>query len=56
MAAKVDAEKCCGCEACVNSCPVNAIEIADAKAQVREGDCIECGACVAECPAEAISL
>jgi len=56
MAAKVDPEKCVGCEACVAACPVEAIAIADGKAAVDEGTCIECGACVGECPSEAISL
>ncbi len=56
MAAKVDKEKCVGCETCVSACPVTAISMADGKAQVKESDCIECGACVGECPAEAISL
>ena len=56
MAAKVDKEKCAGCEACVGACPVGAIEVKDGKAQVKESDCIECGACVGECPCEAISL
>ena len=56
MAAKVDSEKCVGCETCVGACPVSAIEMADGKAKVKEGDCIECGACVGECPAEAIAL
>ena len=56
MAAKVDNEKCAGCETCVGACPVSAIEMVDGKAKVKEGDCIECGACVGECPVEAIAL
>ena len=56
MAAKVDSEKCVGCETCVGNCPVTAIEMADGKAKVKESDCIECGACVGECPVEAIAL
>ena len=55
MAAKVDGDKCCGCETCVGVCPVSTISMVDGKAVVG-GDCIECGACVGECPAEAISL
>ncbi|MCQ2378060.1 MAG: 4Fe-4S binding protein [Victivallaceae bacterium] len=55
MAAKVDPEKCCGCETCVNTCPVGTISMQDGKAVVG-ADCVECGACVGECPAEAISL
>ena len=56
MAAKVDKEKCVGCESCVGACPVGAIAVADGAAQIDESNCIECGACVGECPTEAISL
>ncbi len=56
MAAKVEAEKCVGCEACVGSCPVEAISMNDGKAVVDAGSCIDCGACVGECPTEAISM
>lgn len=55
MAAKIDGEKCVGCEACVGTCPVEAISMKDGKAVVAEDKCIDCGACVAGCPAEAIS-
>ena len=55
MAAKVDASKCVGCEACVGTCPVEAIAMKDGAANVDESKCIDCGACVAGCPAEAIA-
>lgn len=55
MAAKVDGEKCVGCEACVGTCPVEAISMNDGKASVDDSKCIDCGACVAGCPAEAIT-
>lgn len=54
MAAKVDKEKCTGCEACVDICPVQAIKMEDGKAVIGE-ECIDCGACVNQCPSEAIS-
>jgi len=55
MAAKVDTEKCTGCEACVEVCPVEAITIENGVAVISD-DCTECGACVDECPTGAISL
>lgn len=56
MAAKIDIEKCTGCESCVGTCPVEAISMAEGKAKVDEDECIDCGACVDECPVEAIEL
>jgi len=56
MAAKVNAETCVGCEACVGACPTQAIKMVDGKAVVCEGDCVDCGVCVGECPVEAITL
>ena len=54
--AVVNADSCVGCEACVSTCPCEAIEMNDeGKAFVIEDTCIECGACVSACPAEAIS-
>jgi 4Fe-4S ferredoxin iron-sulfur binding domain protein len=55
MAAKVDSEKCVGCESCVGACPVEAISMQDGKASVNADSCVDCGACVGTCPAEAIS-
>lgn len=56
MAAKVNKEKCTGCETCVSCCPVEAISMKDSKALVNADDCVDCGACVGECPVEAITL
>lgn len=56
MPAKVDAETCTGCGACVDSCPSEAIEMQDGKAVVDEDKCVDCGVCVDECPVEAISM
>jgi len=55
MAVTIDKETCTACGACVDVCPVNAIELKD-KAVVDEDTCIDCGTCVDECPVEAISL
>ena len=56
MPAKVDQEKCNGCEACVEECPSEAISIVDDKAVIDIDACIDCGVCVDTCPAEAISM
>jgi ferredoxin len=56
MAAVVDAEKCTGCESCVDSCPLDAIEMQDNVAVVDADACGDCGACVDACPVEAISM
>ncbi len=55
MAAKVDAENCIGCEACVGTCPVSAISMVDGKSVVNADECVDCGACVGSCPVEAIT-
>ena len=56
MAVTIDKEKCTGCGACVDACPVDALELADDKAKVDPETCIDCGTCVDECPVEAITL
>jgi ferredoxin len=56
MPAKVDGEKCTGCEACIDACPSEAIAMADDKAGIIADNCVDCGVCVDECPVEAISM
>ena len=56
MPAKVDLEKCNGCETCVDSCPSEAIKMENEKAVIIVEDCVDCGVCVDECPAEAITM
>lgn len=56
MPAKVDEDKCTGCETCVSECPSEAISMADEKAVVDADECVDCGVCVDACPVEAITM
>ena len=56
MATTVDAEKCTGCESCVDSCPLDAISMKDDLAVVDADTCGDCGTCVDACPVEAINI
>jgi len=60
-----DLEKCTGCVACVESCPVSCIGVSDAAGNratvrypklTRPNDCLGCGFCEDECPVDAISM
>ena len=55
MPAKVNADTCTACEACVDTCPAEAIKCDD-KAVVDAALCTDCGVCVDECPVEAIEM
>ncbi|MBW2065234.1 MAG: 4Fe-4S binding protein [Deltaproteobacteria bacterium] len=50
----IDLEKCArGCDACVGSCPVEAIfTTKDRKKGIDQSLCVKCGECMAACPAE----
>ena len=56
MPAKVDKEKCTGCETCVEECPSEAISMASEKALINIEECVDCGVCVDACPEEAIEM
>jgi ferredoxin len=56
MSAKVDENKCTGCESCVSECPSEAIAMANEKAKINSEACIDCGVCVDSCPVEAIQM
>ena len=55
MAVIVDQEKCTGCKACAEGCPVDAIKVENEKAVVDAETCVDCGTCIDECPEKAIS-
>lgn len=50
---KVEKEKCCGCSACLNICPVNAIEMKKIEGfsypVIDQNKCISCGQCITVC-------
>ena len=50
----IDLEKCArGCDACVGSCPVEAIfSTRDRKKGIDQGLCVKCGECMSACPPE----
>ena len=55
MAAKVDAEKCTGCEVCARNCPTEAIS--GVKKEVHYIDqekCIKCRVCYEMCKFDAV--
>ena len=56
MATIIDQETCTGCGECVDSCPLEAIEIVDDKAVVDAETCGDCGSCVDVCTTESITI
>ena len=52
-----EAEKCIGCEKCVEICPHEVFAINGEITQIiNRSQCIECGACALNCPTKAISV
>ena len=55
--ARVDAENCSGCEACIEKCQVNALRMNDEGiAEIDYDRCIGCGLCAPACPDDALAL
>lgn len=50
----IDKNKCIGCRACVNICPVGAISMQNGKAVIDQNKCTHCGKCFDVCPQKAI--
>jgi len=47
-------DECINCGACVDACPVSAIEQKGAKYEIDIDKCIMCGGCAGMCPVNAI--
>lgn len=56
LVAKVDNDKCTGCQTCAKVCPALAINIVDKKAVVDEEKCRGCGNCNQRCPFNAVTM
>ncbi len=53
----IDKNKCIGCGACVNVCPVKVYILKDGKAHPENPTkCIGCKACESVCPVQAIKV
>jgi NAD-dependent dihydropyrimidine dehydrogenase PreA subunit len=53
----VDADKCDGCEECVNICPVELFEMSNGKSQPKaDAECEFCESCLGVCPTGAITI
>ncbi len=53
----VDAEKCEGCEECVNICPNEVFQMSDGKSSPDAGgECENCESCLGVCPTDAITI
>lgn len=54
--ARLDADACVGCEACIPRCPMEALTFEDFHAVHHPERCIGCGLCVSTCPSGALAL
>ncbi len=53
---KINAEKCTGCEVCIDKCPFDALYMQNNIAVVEQESCTLCGICVKNCEYDAMEL
>jgi heterodisulfide reductase subunit A-like polyferredoxin len=53
---ETDKERCTGCGACVEICPVNVVKMEGDSPVVGKEWCIGCGVCAISCPSSAVKL
>ena len=54
---RIDEEKCTGCGACEEYCPVRAIAVdSEGLAEINPDMCCGCGLCALHCPDEAVQM
>ncbi|MEO7729352.1 MAG: NAD(P)-binding domain-containing protein, partial [Kofleriaceae bacterium] len=50
-------DRCIGCEACIDVCPTEVLDLVDHKVSVaRFGDCVQCEQCANVCPTQALVM
>jgi NAD-dependent dihydropyrimidine dehydrogenase PreA subunit len=55
--ALVNWDKCTGCGACIDACPVKCFKMSDGKSEPHlAAYCIDCGTCLEVCPTDAIVI
>jgi hypothetical protein len=52
---QIEADKCSACSACVDACPMSALQLNDV-AEVNKNTCVGCAVCVPTCDLKAIKM
>src|SRR6478672_8889463 len=53
----INDDRCIGCEACIDVCPTEVLDLINHKARVsRFSDCVQCEQCANSCPTQALVM
>jgi ferredoxin len=53
----INDDRCIGCEACIDVCPTEVLDLVDHKVRVaRFSDCVQCEQCANACPTQALVM